>query len=116
MFLTQTTWTLPDIVVSNTNGENLVTHHLPPHLSFPPPPLPLIRMDDKSSRPPRLDFTAPISDAAKALLSSPLPPELVVDFKGKYNMTQGNSLGVVTTTSVSIMTKKSNDPVKDGTK
>lgn len=68
-------------------------------------------MDDKSSRPPRLDFTAPFSDAAKALLSSPLPPELVVDFKGKYKMTQGNTrkrhtLGVVTTTSVSIMTKR----------
>lgn len=26
---------------------------------------------------------APYSEAAKALLSSPLPPELVVDFKGK---------------------------------
>lgn len=28
---------------------------------------------------------APLSEAAKALLSSPLPPELVVDFKGMFH-------------------------------
>lgn len=77
-------------------------------------------MEDKSSRPPRLDLTAPFSDAAKSLLSSPLPPELVVDFKGKYKMTQGNTQASYAGCGNYDLglnhDKKSNDPVKDGTK
>lgn len=65
-----------------------VLGQLPPpsSLLFPPPAAVQMEETDGSTahksclakRP----LMAPYSEAAKALLSSPLPPELVVDFKG----------------------------------
>ena len=69
-----------------------VLAHLPPPYSllFPPPPAAEMEETDPSptAHKPCLaakrPLMAPYSEAAKALLSSPLPPELVVDFKGEY--------------------------------
>ena len=53
----------------------------------------MVRPDDSSSpktvaqkvKHSHQPLLAPFSEAAKSLLSSPLPPELVVDFKSTYD-------------------------------
>ena len=63
----------------------------PSSLLFPPPlaadmddtDTPLAAQISKPCLLPKRPLMAPFSEAAKSLLSSPLPPELVVDFKGK---------------------------------
>lgn len=67
-----------------------VLAHLPPPYSLLFPPPPSVEMEETDSPPTahkpclaaKRPLMAPYSEAAKALLSSPLPPELVVDFKG----------------------------------
>ena len=85
------TWMRPDIdlttAVATIHPLDLFQSKMEqePEQVAPPPPLPPpLPPPHKVCLVKRNNLPPPFSEAAKALLSSPLPPQLVVDFKRKF--------------------------------